>query len=420
MKTKIPKIKLNVWSISHYACPPEYSYGTGHHFLAKNHVKNGHNVTIFASSYNHYMNNEKLPSSDLEYERIDGVKYVWIKSCKYNNPHSLKRVINWIFFVVFFFLRKKNKFGKPDIVIMSSHSLVPIICAIWAKYRFKSKIILEIRDVWPATFVELGGKSKYHPLIWFLNCFEIISYRWADHIVSTLPNIVKRVGELAPYKTSNVTIIPQGMPEEVFNSGEKLDKNFVNKYFSGNEFRVMYAGAIGPSNALDTLIECAKIMKHNYPKCNVRFFILGEGLEKESLVKQSEGFSNIIFIPRISRSLVQDFLSYGHLFYDSVRSSKLYDYGLSRQKWMDYMFGAKPILASYSGFKSLINEANCGEFVEAENSQTLLDRILFYTSLSKDELEEVGKRGREYLVENRSFQKLAFQYESLFQKIKIQ
>lgn len=414
MKTKVSQIKLNIWSISQYACPPIYGYGTGHHFLAENHVKNGHNVTIFASSYNHYMNSEKLPSSNLAYEQIDSVNYVWIKSLKYNNSHSVKRVINWLYFVYYFFKRKKNIYGIPDIVIMSSHSMLPIICALWAKARFKSKIILEIRDVWPATFVEIGGKSKYHPLILSLKFFERLSYLFADHIVSTLPNIAKRVEELVPDRFINISIIPQGMPERLFQSGDKLDLNFTKKYFSNNEFRVMYTGALGPSNALETLIECAKYLKFNFPTLNLRFFILGDGIDKERLETLSGNSDNVVFIPKIHRTLVQDFLSFGHLFYDSVRSSKLYEYGLSRQKWMDYMYAGKPILASYSGFQSLINDANCGEFVEAENVKALADRILHYNSLSINEILEIGKRGREYLIQNRSFQVLASRYELVF------
>ena len=78
------------------------------------------------------------------------------------------------------------------------------------------------------------------------------------------------------------------------------------------------------------------------------------------------------------------------------------------------MYAGKPILASYSGFQSLINDANCGEFVEAENVKALADRILHYNSLSINEILEIGKRGREYLIQNRPFQVLASQYEKVF------
>ena len=292
--------------------------------------------------------------------------------------------------------------------------MLPIICALWAKVIFRSKIILEIRDVWPATFVEIGGISKYHPLILILFFFERLSYRYADQIVSTLPNIAKRVRELDPGRVSKITIIPQGMPEKLFNSGDKLDLNFKKKYFTNNEFRVMYAGALGPSNALETLIECAKYINCNFPTVNVKFFILGDGIDKKRLTALSAGLPNVMFIPKINRTLVQDFLSFGDLFYDSVLSSKLYEYGLSRQKWMDYMYAGKPILASYSGFQSLINDANCGEFVAAEDVKALADRILYYNSLPVNEIREIGKRGRDYVIQNRTFPVLACQYELVF------
>lgn len=417
MSAFVPKTKLNIWSISHYACPPIYGYGTGHHFLAEEHVKNGHRVTIFASSYNHYMNIERLPPRNLPFEIIDGVNYVWLKSFKYYNSHSFRRVVNWFYFVLNFFLKDKGNFGKPDVVIMSSHSMLPILCAMWTKYKFNSKIIFEIRDVWPETFVEIGGKSKFHPLIFALSFFERLSYRSADHIVSTLPNIVKRVKEVSPRMVNCVTIIPQGLPESLFNTGSKLDAEFIKKYFVADEFRVMYTGAIGPSNALDNLIESAKIIRAKFPTLNLRFFILGDGIDKTRLISLAEDSENIVFVPRIDRFLVQDFLSYGHLFYDSVRSSSLYEYGLSRQKWMDYMYAGKPLLASYSGYKSLINDANCGEFVFPNDVNALVDRILYFQGLSMQELLEIGKRGREYLLQNRTFPALAFKYELVFRDL---
>jgi len=85
--------KYNIWSISQYATPPHYGYGTAHHFLAEQHIKNGHRVTIFSSSYNHYMFNGPIHGKYVKNEIIDGVSYAWLKSIYYNNPHLIKRII---------------------------------------------------------------------------------------------------------------------------------------------------------------------------------------------------------------------------------------------------------------------------------------------------------------------------------------
>ena len=42
-------------------------------------------------------------------------------------------------------------------------------------------------------------------------------------------------------------------------------------------------------------------------------------------------------------------------------------FGQSLNKVIDYMMAGKVIIGSYSGYPTMINEADCGEFVEAEN-----------------------------------------------------
>ena len=59
--------------------------------------------------------------------------------------------------------------------------------------------------------------------------------------------------------------------------------------------------------------------------------------------------------------------------YFSTFPSAVWNYGQSLNKIVDYMLAGKPIIGSYSGFYSMINEAKCGYLVEANNSEALAD-----------------------------------------------
>jgi glycosyltransferase involved in cell wall biosynthesis len=85
-------------------------------------------------------------------------------------------------------------------------------------------------------------------------------------------------------------------------------------------------------------------------------------------------------------------------------------YGLSRNKWIDYMYAGKPIICSYSGFQSMINEANSGSFVPYADADALSDEIMKYYKLPKNELESLGQNAKKYILENRSFTALAEEY----------
>ena len=46
------------------------------------------------------------------------------------------------------------------------------------------------------------------------------------------------------------------------------------------------------------------------------------------------------------------------------------------------MLASKPIIASYTGYPSMINEANCGYFENTSNAKELKDKILSIANLS--------------------------------------
>ena len=84
-----------VWIINHYATPPMYGGLTRHHFLAKYIDKNKYDVTLVAASAIHN-SNINLITDRKKYivHNIDGVKYLHVRTCQYNN--KIKRIINML------------------------------------------------------------------------------------------------------------------------------------------------------------------------------------------------------------------------------------------------------------------------------------------------------------------------------------
>jgi glycosyltransferase involved in cell wall biosynthesis len=81
------------------------------------------------------------------------------------------------------------------------------------------------------------------------------------------------------------------------------------------------------------------------------------------------------------------------------------------------MMAGKPVLASYSGYKSMINEANSGFFVEAENSTEIILALKNIIQKPVEELQEMGEKGKSWLEKNRSWDVIADQYIDLMVKL---
>ena len=108
--------------------------------------------------------------------------------------------------------------------------------------------------------------------------------------------------------------------------------------------------------------------------------------------------------------MVQAVLAKCDLLYFSVHVSKVWRFGQSLNKVTDYMLAGKPVVASYTGYPSMINEAACGTFVPAGDVEALRIEVERYAAMSAEDLAFVGARGRAWIMTNRAYGKLAQDY----------
>jgi hypothetical protein len=90
----------------------------------------------------------KLFRKKYTYQKIDNADYFFLKDLNNYSKYSFKRIFSWLYFeyLVFMFNYNKIKF-KPDIIYISSLSLLTIVNGIILKNRFNAKLIFEMRDL---------------------------------------------------------------------------------------------------------------------------------------------------------------------------------------------------------------------------------------------------------------------------------
>lgn len=335
-----------------------------------------------------------------------GVAICQLKTIEYSNAKSLKRILSWFHFEWRLFTLPKKQFNNPDVVVASSLSLLSVLNGLMLRRKYKCKLVFEVRDIWPLTLTEEGGFSKHNPFIKMLGLIEKIGYQKADIIVGTMPNLRGHVSNILGYER-DVFCIPMGVSEEQINFSRALDLSYKKIYFPIDKVIVGYAGSIGITNALDVLFETARLLKGDQ---RIQFLVIGSGGLKDHYIKETADLNNVIFAPEIPKSMVSTALSHCSMLYFSTFKSKVWDYGQSLNKLIDYMLSGRPIIGSYSGFPSMINEAECGEFIPAEDAQALKAMILRFADMSTEERDVIGARGREWIIANRRFRTLAENY----------
>ncbi len=404
--------KKTIWLICKYASPLKYFFGTRHFYLAEEWVKKGHEVIIFTSNSSHL--SDSLPRFSGKYmkEQINGVQTIWLNTYKSKSSSGLSRIISWLHFEWQVMTISKKNLVHPDVVIVSSLSLLSVFSGLFFKNRYKSKFILEIRDIWPLSIIELKAYSKNNLFVKVLVWIEKLGYRKADAIVGTMPNLSEHVNNVIE-SDKKVSCIPQGISPAYSDKMEQLPKSYIEKHFPKNKFIICYIGTINRNNSIEVLLKAASELINDR---KLGFLVLGSGDFKSEYEQKYGHLENLQFLDPIRKTQVNHFLQHVDLCFDSIESS-IGRFGLSRNKWIDYMYASKPIICSTSGFQSMINEACCGSFLPANDVDSLVKEIKKYALMESEEITAMGKRGYNYLMEYRTFDKLADQYINLMESL---
>ncbi|HGE6078706.1 TPA: glycosyltransferase family 4 protein [Vibrio cholerae] len=406
-------MKKNIWYISKYVAPSYAAKVSARGFLILSALaKKGYQCTLFTSDSNHLISAPKFKGAVMQ-ECVDGVDVHWLKTWKYKTARSIGRMISWLDFEWQLFKMSKKDLPKPDVIIVSSLSLLTILNGLLLKRKYNCKLVFEVRDIWPMVLVSSGGISQKNPFVIFLSWLEKLAYRKADSVVGTMPNLTEHIYNVTG-QNIKAHCIPQGLDEGLLSEQMPLSNDYMNEYIPKNKFIVCHAGSIGADNALETFFSCARMMKEQK---DIHFLIVGDGYLKDKYQKENSDLKNITFAPRVEKKQVQSVLKLVDIVYFSVNSSPIWSYGQSLNKVIDYMLSGKPILASYTGYPSMINEANCGTFVPAENVVLLKEEIERLSAMSSEVRNKMGHRGYEWLLANRQFHHLAESYKNIIEEL---
>lgn len=400
-----------IWYISKYVSPPAQTSSGGRGYMLMREIAGmGHRCLIITSDSNRLAQVPEL-AQPVWLQEVDGMTVCWLRTLKYEVAKSARRILSWIDFEWRLLRLPKKALPRPDVVVVSSLSLLTILSGFLLRWRYKCRLVLEIRDIWPLTITEEGGFRARNPLVLGLGLIEWLGYRFADAVVGTMPNLQAHVTQVLG-RPRQTHCIPMGVDEDALQAAESVPEDYVQAHLPKGKFLIAHAGTIGITNALDTFLECAQALQDDD---RLHFLVVGDGDLRPMYQKKYAHVRNLSFAPRVKKSMVQSVLSHCDLLYFSVHPSRVWHYGQSLNKVIDYMLAGKPVLASYTGYPSMINEAECGSYVPAGSVEELRLEILRYAAMEPQERTRMGERGRQWVLAHRRYPVLARRYlEILF------
>lgn len=337
---------------------------------------------------------------------VDGVRVITISTLRFRRSNSTSRVIGWIQFELKLIISTLLQTEPPTVVVASSLSLLTVITGLFTRFIFRARLVFEVRDIWPLLLTETAGYSKKNPFIMFLGAVERLGYRRADYVIGTMPNLQEHVLSVINAHR-NVYCIPMGVPDEMLTQSHCDIPKELDSVFPQVEFLVTHAGSVGIDNALETLIAAAFRLQDD-PRFG--FLIIGRGALLDRYRLRCKDLTSIVFIDSVPSHFVQGVLRRSSVLYFAAHPSKVLKYGQSLNKLVDYMVSGRPIIGSYSGFQSMVNESGCGEFVPAGDVNALVAILTEWVDRPRDELTAMGAQGRRWIIRHRRYEILAKKY----------
>ncbi|MCI8344427.1 MAG: glycosyltransferase family 4 protein [Clostridia bacterium] len=353
---------------------------------------------------------EKYKKRRYYYEELDEIKIIRVRVRDFTKSNKKSRVLH----ILSYFLNSIGatfKVGKQDIVYaVSQPPILGGLLGVIGKWIKHAKYIYNIQDFNPEqTMAVKYSKSKLITnIMMFLDKF---SCRRSNLIITVGRDLVETVKNRFQNKKVPKTVFINNWIDEKqiypLDSNNEKVQEFKRKYKLEDKFIMMYSGNMGLYYDLENIFKVLEKIKPGVKATNgqeVIFTFIGEGtvLEKLKKYKEEKKMDNVIFIPyQEKKDLIYSLNAANVHFCINAKGIK----GVScPSKYYGIAAAGKPILGVLeedTEIRLLIEETN-GGLVSNPGEYDCIEKNInwFIEHANSEELENMGKRNREYLEKN--------------------
>jgi glycosyltransferase involved in cell wall biosynthesis len=380
--------KPHLLIVNHFALAPDMGGGTRHIELGRELIRLGWDVTIAASDFHvlerRYLRRSSADDRRVLDESIDGVRMRWFWASAYERNDG-RRIANWLSFARSL-TRERWTGTAPDVVLGSSPQLFAALGGWRVARRLRVPFVLEIRDLWPESLDVAGTRRGAG--YWGLWTLARFLYRSAARII-VLARGVQTYLVHHGIQPERIVYVPNGADVSAFAPPSAR---------SGDGVRVVYAGAHGPANGLDVVLDTAARLRHEK---RLQFVLVGDGPAKAGLVERarSAGLTNVTFHDPVPKSQIPALLASCDAGLMVLKDVPLFSFGVSPNKLFDYWGAGLPVVCNVPGeVASWVRESKGGLQTANASAEALEQSLRALVAMSADERRSLGLSGRAWVT----------------------
>ena len=353
--------------IHQYFTTPNQSGGTRSYWISKELLKRGHRVTMLTSDI------RGKGEKDIVRKNIDGIEAIYLKVPYSQKMSVIQRLLSFVRFMfrsTWIALKEKDL----DLIIATSTPLTVGFPALVVNKLKKTPYLFEVRDLWPEVPIQMGAlnnKLAQKVAIWF----EKTIYKNAVHVVALSPGMFDGVIKhgVQPQK---VSMIPNMSKIDIFYPRIKNEALRQKLNLKEDSFKVVYFGAMGVANGMEYIIDG---ISHLNNRPDIEFVFMGWGATEKALKEKSDalGLKNTHFLGGFPLHELSEIVNLCDVSLVTFANIPIL-YTNSPNKLFDSLSAGKPIIVNSPGWtKAMVEDNNCGLFVNPENPMDLAEKIIF-------------------------------------------
>ncbi len=344
-------------------------------------------------------------------ERRDG--YAVLRTWLYATPNEgiARKTLSHLSFMISSVLLGGRASGRADTVVVSSPTFFSIASA-WLLARIKrARLVVEVRDLWPAIFVELGVLTSRR-LIGVLERLELAAYAAADEVVVVSDGFrANLIGRGVP--AGKVHTIRNGVTIAAFDPAAPADP--VLRAGLGarpDECLALYAGTHGISQGLPEAVEAATRLTGR----PVHLAFVGSGSDKPRLRDRVTelGLANVTLAPAVPPALMPSLLASADILLVTLRDIPLFATFIP-SKMFEYLAAGRPVIGAVAGEAAqLLREA--GAVVVPPGDAAALAAAIGDLAADPRRRAVIAAQGRAYVQRFFDRAELARQYRAILER----
>ena len=281
---------------------------------------------------------------------------------------------------------------SPDLVWVYNAPFTTGAAALWFRYARGAKVGFICPDLWPESF-EAAGVSPPRPILRLMYAYSRWINRTAHLLVATTRGMLRRYeGDGIP--RSRLRFAP------LWVDGVASPPRAEGSAAGESAFRLMYAGNLGPAQALDVVLHGARMLKGDGVEVKIDFYGAGSEEARLSALARDLGLSGVSFRGRVSQAEVFRAAAGAAAQIVHLTPSPFFSMTVP-SKLASCLAAGRPVLAGVPGESLEIARESGGALpFEAGNPEDFKRAVVELLAMSEEERAAMGARGRRYFEEN--------------------